>query len=57
MIFCTSAFSQNIIPNGFAFQSIARDINGNIKNPIGFGIDDIKTKEFYENDEKYDLKL
>ena len=30
MIFCTSAFSQNIIPNGFAFQSIARDINGNI---------------------------
>jgi len=30
MVFGTAAFAQNIIPNGFSFQSIARDANGSI---------------------------
>jgi hypothetical protein len=34
-----------------------RDINGNNKNAIGTAIDDIKTREFYQQDYKYEAYL
>jgi len=33
------------------------DINGNVKYPIGHGIDDVNTKSLYQKDRKHDDKL
>ena len=39
------------------YDSRSRDVNGNVKNPIGEGIDDIDTRYMYNNDPEYLKKL
>lgn len=33
------------------------DINGNVRNPVGHGVDDVNTAALYQKDRKHDEKL
>ena len=56
--------TKNLISMGIRDQSDQihvdlqnRDVNGNVKTPIGEDIHEHETKEFYEKDEEYKKKL